>query len=81
MNNASKIHPDQKRAGWLAKGANAMFHFSGLIAVTNAMRTGYANMSANIMANKLSIKLLQEKSEQIDIDLNDISQFKKILSS
>ena len=32
-------------------------------------------------ANKLSIKLLQEKSEQIDIDLNDISQFKKILSS
>ncbi len=56
MNNASKIHPDQKRAGWLAKGANAMFHFSGLNAVTNAMRTGYANMSANIMANKLSIK-------------------------
>ena len=36
---------------------------------------------ARLDTSPSQLKLLQEKSEQIDIDLNDISQFKKILSS
>ena len=53
MSNASKYGLGMKTAGMLARGANEMFHLSGLNAMTNAMRNGYAYMSSNIMANNL----------------------------
>ena len=53
MSNASKMAVGQKTAGMLARGANEMFHISGLNGATNAMRNGYAYMSSNIMANNL----------------------------
>ena len=53
MSNASKMATGQKTAGMLARGANEMFHISGLNGATNAMRNGYAYMSSNIMANNL----------------------------
>jgi len=53
MSNASKMSTGQKTAGMLARGANEMFHISGLNGATNAMRNGYAYMSSNIMANNL----------------------------
>ena len=53
MSNASKMATGQKTGGMLARGANEMFHISGLNGATNAMRNGYAYMSSNIMANNL----------------------------
>ena len=59
------------------KSIKAQMRFANNINSKCAVFIGHDELEAN----KLSIKLLQEKSEQIDIDLNDISQFKKILSS
>jgi hypothetical protein len=53
MSNASRYGVGMKTAGMLARGANEMFHLSGLNAMTNAMRNGYAYMSSNILANNL----------------------------
>ena len=53
MSNASRMATGQKTAGILARGANEMFHISGLNGATNAMRNGYAYMSSNVLANNL----------------------------
>lgn len=54
MSNASKYYTGMKTGGILARGANEMFHLSGLNGFTNALRNGFAYMSSNIMANNLS---------------------------
>ena len=53
MSNAAKMSPDMKKGGMLARGANEMFHFSGLNGMTNAQRNGYAYMTSQLMANNL----------------------------
>ena len=54
MSNITKYSTGLKTGGILARGANEMFHLSGLNGFTNALRNGYSYMSSNIMANNLA---------------------------
>jgi len=54
MSNVTRYATGMKTGGMLARGANEIFHLSGLNGLTNALRNGFAYMSSNIMANNLS---------------------------
>ena len=53
MSNVTKYNAGMKTGGILARGANEVFHLSGLNGFTNALRNGFGYMSSNIMANNL----------------------------